>query len=132
MKAISAGNVAVVTGAASGIGLAAAKRLALAGMRVCLVDRTDSVTNAAAEVGALATPFVVDVADRAAVERMAESVRDRFGPVSVLMNNAGVGSGGDILAAPEAWDRLLGVNLFGVVHGVQAFVPRWWRATSRA
>ena len=123
MKAISAGNVAVVTGAASGIGLAAAKRLALAGMRVCLVDRTDSVTNAAAEVGALATPFVVDVADRAAVERMAESVRDRFGPVSVLMNNAGVGSGGDILAAPEVWDRLLGVNLFGVVHGVQAFVP---------
>jgi NAD(P)-dependent dehydrogenase (short-subunit alcohol dehydrogenase family) len=123
MKAISPGNVAVVTGAASGIGLATAKRLALAGMRVCLVDRTDSVTNAAAEVGALATPFVVDVADRAAVERMAESVRDRFGPVSVLMNNAGVGSGGDILAAPEAWDRLLGVNLFGVVHGVQAFVP---------
>ena len=123
MKAISPGNVAVVTGAASGIGLAAAKRLALAGMRVCLVDRTDSVTNAAAEVGALATPFVVDVADRAAVERMAESVRDRFGPVSVLMNNAGVGSGGDILASPEAWDRLLGVNLFGVVHGVQAFVP---------
>src|ERR1700727_2200141 len=123
MKAISPGNVAVVTGAASGIGLATAKRLALAGVAVCLVDRTDSVTNAAAEVGALATPFVVDVADRAAVERMAESVRDRFGPVSVLMNNAGVGSGGDILAAPEAWDRLLGVNLFGVVHGVQAFVP---------
>src|SRR6201986_1173008 len=123
MKAMSPGNVAVVTGAASGIGLAAAKRLALAGMRVCLVDRTESVANAAAEIGALATPFGVDVADRAAAERLSRDVRDRFGPVSVLMNNAGVGSGGDILAAPEAWDRLLGVNLFGVVHGVQAFVP---------
>jgi NAD(P)-dependent dehydrogenase (short-subunit alcohol dehydrogenase family) len=123
MKAISPGNVAVVTGAASGIGLATAKRLALAGMRVCLVDRAESLSNAAAEIGALATPFAVDVADRAAVERMAENVRDRFGPVSVLMNNAGVGGGGDVLAPPEAWDRLLGVNLFGVVHGVQAFVP---------
>jgi NAD(P)-dependent dehydrogenase (short-subunit alcohol dehydrogenase family) len=123
MKAISPGNVAVVTGAASGIGLATAKRLALAGMRVCLVDRAESVSNAATEVGALATPFVLDVSDRAAVERLAADVRDRFGPVSVLMNNAGVGAGGDALSAPEAWDRLLGVNLFGVVNGVQAFVP---------
>ena len=110
MKAISPGNVAVVTGAASGIGLATAKRLALAGMRVCLVDRAESVSNAATEVGALATPFVLDVSDRAAVERLAADVRDRFGPVSVLMNNAGVGAGGDALSAPEAWDRLLGVN----------------------
>jgi NAD(P)-dependent dehydrogenase (short-subunit alcohol dehydrogenase family) len=123
MKAISPGNVAVVTGAASGIGLATAKRLALVGMRVCLVDRAESVSNAATEVGALATPFVLDVSDRAAVERLAADVRDRFGPVSVLMNNAGVGAGGDALSAPEAWDRLLGVNLFGVVNGVQAFVP---------
>jgi NAD(P)-dependent dehydrogenase (short-subunit alcohol dehydrogenase family) len=123
MKAISPGNVAVVTGAASGIGLATAKRLALAGMRVCLVDRAESVSNAATEVGALATPFVLDVSDRAAVERLAADVRDRFGPVSVLMNNAGVGAGGDALSAPEAWDRLLGVNLFGVVNGVQAFAP---------
>ena len=123
MKAISPDNLAVVTGAASGIGLAMTKRLALAGMRICLVDWAETVSHAAAEVGALATPFIVDVADRAAVERLAEEVRDRFGPVSLLMNNAGVGSGADALSAPEAWSRVLGVNLMGVLNGVQAFVP---------
>jgi NAD(P)-dependent dehydrogenase (short-subunit alcohol dehydrogenase family) len=123
MKAISAGNLAVVTGAASGIGLATAKHLARAGLRVCMVDWTESVANAAAEIGALATPFVVDVADRAAVDRLSDDVRDRFGPVSLLMNNAAVGAGGDALSAPEAWTRLLGVNLMGVLNGVQAFGP---------
>jgi NADP-dependent 3-hydroxy acid dehydrogenase YdfG len=86
MKAISPGNLAVITGAASGIGLAMAKRLAGAGMRVCMVDRAESVSNVAAEVGALATPFVVDAADRAAVERLAQDVHDRFGAVSLVMN----------------------------------------------
>ncbi len=123
MKAISPGNLAVVTGAASGIGLAMTKRLALAGMRVCLVDCAETVSKAAAEVGALATPFRVDVADRAAVERLAAEVRDRFGPVSLLMNNAGVGAGADALSDPEAWRQVLGVNLLGVLNGVQAFVP---------
>jgi NAD(P)-dependent dehydrogenase (short-subunit alcohol dehydrogenase family) len=123
MKAISPGNLAVVTGAASGIGLATAKRLARAGMRVCLVDRSDSVADAAVELGAMATPFVVDVADRAAVGRLSEEVRDRFGAVSFLMNNAAIGAGADALSDPEAWARLLGVNVLGVLNGVQAFVP---------
>ncbi len=123
MKAISPGNLAVITGAAGGIGLAMAKRVARAGMRVCMVDRAESVSEVAADLGALATPFLVDVADRAAVDRLAQDVQDRFGPVSVLMNNAAVGAGADALSAPEAWTRLLGVNVFGVLNGVQAFVP---------
>jgi NAD(P)-dependent dehydrogenase (short-subunit alcohol dehydrogenase family) len=123
MKAISPGNLAVITGAAGGIGLAMAKRVARGGMRVCMVDRAESVAEVAADIGASATPFVVDVADRAAVDRLAQDVHDRFGPVSVLMNNAAVGAGADALSAPEAWTRLLGVNVFGVLNGVQAFVP---------
>jgi NAD(P)-dependent dehydrogenase (short-subunit alcohol dehydrogenase family) len=123
MKAISPGNLAVITGAAGGIGLTMAKRVARAGMRVCMVDRAESVSEVAADLGALATPFLVDVADRAAVNRLAQDVQDRFGPVSVLMNNAAVGAGADALSAPEAWTRLLGVNVFGVLNGVQAFVP---------
>ncbi|GGF73299.1 short-chain dehydrogenase [Azorhizobium oxalatiphilum] len=123
MNAISPGNVAVVTGAAGGIGLAAAKKFAAAGMQVCLVDRSDSVRVAAGSLGGKAAPFIVDVADRSAMERLAEEIRARFGAVSVLMNNAAIGDGGDVLASPENWERLLGVNLFGVLHGVQAFLP---------
>lgn len=100
-----------------------AKRLALVGMRVCLVDRADAVFRAAVEVGAPATPFVVDVADRGAVQQLAEEVRGRFGPVSLLMNNAGISAGADALSAPEAWSQVIGVNLMGALNGVQAFVP---------
>jgi NADP-dependent 3-hydroxy acid dehydrogenase YdfG len=124
MSALSKGNIAVVTGAASGIGLAAARRLAGMGLIVCMVDRSETALVAAAkEVGSNATPFVVDVADQAAMHRLAREVADRFGPVSFLMNNAGIGGGGDALSNPDGWTRVLDVNLFGVLHGVQAFVP---------
>ena len=122
--AIAPGNVAVVTGAANGIGAAAARRLAGQGMRLCLVD-ADGARLAAvqAELGEAAIALTVDVSDRAAVEALATTVAERLGPVSVLMNNAGVGGGGDALSNPEGWQRVLGVNLMGVLHGVQAFVP---------
>lgn len=122
--AIAPGNVAVVTGAANGIGAAAARRLAGQGMRLCLVD-ADGARLAAvqAELGEAAIALTVDVSDRAAVEALATTVAERLGPVSVLMNNAGVGGGGDALSNPEGWKRVLGVNLMGVLHGVQAFVP---------
>lgn len=125
--ALVSGGVAVVTGAASGIGLAAAQRFARLGLTVCLVDR-DAAALADARIattgGARIETFAVDVADRTAMHALAAAIADRVGPVSVLMNNAAIAGGGDALGDPESWERLLGVNLFGVLHGVQAFVPR--------
>jgi NAD(P)-dependent dehydrogenase (short-subunit alcohol dehydrogenase family) len=121
--AIAPGKLAVVTGAAGGIGLAAARAFADAGMRVILVDHPgEALEEAAASMdGAIA--LSADVADRAAMAALAKEVVDRHGPVSVLMNNAGIGGGGDVFADPAKWDEVLGVNLMGVIHGVQAFVP---------
>jgi len=121
MDMIAPGKVAVVTGAASGIGRAAAERFAAAGMQVCLVDSAPQVEEAASALGA--TAFTVDVADRPSVERLAREVAERFGPVSVLMNNAAIHGGADALSGPEVWARVIDVNLMGVLHGVQAFVP---------
>jgi NAD(P)-dependent dehydrogenase (short-subunit alcohol dehydrogenase family) len=118
--AIAPGRVAVVTGGASGIGLAAARRLLGLGMRVCIADTAPAL--AAMDLpDALA--IATDVADRAAVIALAAQVAAELGPVALLMNNGGVGGGGDVLADPARWDRVLGVNLFGVLHGIQAFVP---------
>jgi NAD(P)-dependent dehydrogenase (short-subunit alcohol dehydrogenase family) len=119
--AIAPGNVAVVTGGADGIGLAAARRYRAAGMKVCIADCRPP-EDAALEADGLLV-METDVSDRAAVEALARRVADELGPVSVLMNNAGIGGGGDALSNPEGWDRVLGVNLHGVIHGVQAFVP---------
>jgi len=118
------GNLAVVTGGASGIGFAAAGAFLHLGMRVCLLDREgDALAQAAERLGDGAMAFPVDIADRARVEAVAAAIASSHGPVSLLMNNAGVGSGGDVFAAPEAWTQVLGVNLVGVLHGVQSFVP---------
>ena len=121
--AVAPVKLAVVTGAAGGIGLAAARAFADAGMRVVLVDRPGEALEQAASSmdGAIALP--ADVADRAAMAALAQEVVDRHGPVSVLMNNAGIGGGGDVFADSSKWDEVLGVNLMGVIHGVQAFVP---------
>jgi len=119
--ALAPGKVAVVTGAASGIGLAAARRVVALGMRVCLADRDEALLSETA--GADVDASVVDVSDRASVAAFAARVRERFGPVSVLMNNAGVAGGGDALSNPDGWARVLGVNFFGVLYGSQAFVP---------
>lgn len=122
--ALSAGNLAVVTGGASGIRLAAAKAFAALGLRVIIVDLSNAaLTEAARQIGDLAIPMTVDIADRAAVQGLAVTIAARHGPVSVLMNNAGIGGGGDVFADPDAWARVIDVNLMGVVHGVQAFVP---------
>ncbi len=121
--AIAPGNVAVITGGANGIGLATAKRLTALGMKVVIADRdTAQLALAARELGDALT-VETDVADLASVQALAALVADRLGPVSVLMNNAGVGGGGDALSNPDGWARVLGINLFGILHGVQSFVP---------
>jgi len=121
--AIAPGKLAVVTGAAGGIGRAAARAFADAGMRVVLVDCPGEALEQAAASMDGAVALSADVADRAAIAALAKEVVDRHGPVSVLMNNAGIGGGGDVFADPAKWDEVLGVNLMGVIHGVQAFVP---------
>ena len=120
--AIAPGNIAVITGGASGIGLASAARFKALGMTVCIVDST-GLAPAATTLGDNVLIFETDVSERTAVTALAARVAAEVGPVSVLMNNAGVGGGGDALANPDGWERVLGVNLMGPINGVQAFVP---------
>jgi NAD(P)-dependent dehydrogenase (short-subunit alcohol dehydrogenase family) len=120
--------VAVVTGAASGIGLALAQRFAGDGMNVVLADVDESRLAAAAEsvtsVGVETLAVPTDVSDEAAVQALAAAALERFGSVHVVCNNAGVVSMADPWFGPlSAWQWGLGVNLWGVVHGVRAFLP---------
>jgi NAD(P)-dependent dehydrogenase (short-subunit alcohol dehydrogenase family) len=127
--ALVEGAVAVVTGGASGIGLAAAKAFGRRGMRVALVDLRRGLLDAAAEaVRAEGAPEVMvsaaDVSDRAAVETLERAVADRFGGTDVLMNNAGIQPGSGMFGPVDAWERVMAVNLWGVIHGAQVFAPR--------
>jgi NAD(P)-dependent dehydrogenase (short-subunit alcohol dehydrogenase family) len=122
------GRVAVVTGGASGIGLAMAKRFAAAGMKVVLGDiepgALDKAVAGLQESGAEAVGTVTDVSDYAQVEALRDRALDAFGAVHVVCNNAGVGGGGQMWECSlEDWRWVLGVNLWGVIHGVKAFVP---------
>ncbi|WP_369388427.1 SDR family NAD(P)-dependent oxidoreductase [Streptomyces sp. CG1] len=128
---LQAGQVAVVTGAASGIGLAMARRFAAEGLKVVLADVEETALDkAAADLraeGADVHARVVDVGERAQVMELAEAAYDTYGAVHVLCNNAGVGSGAEGRMwehDPNDWRWAFAVNVWGVFHGVQAFVPR--------
>lgn len=126
--AIAKDNVAVITGGASGIGFAAAKRFLQAGMKVAIADigadhlarAEELLANAAAgEVLALQT----DVSRPEQLEALQAAVIARFGGVDVLMNNAGIEPNSSALGPRDAYERIIGVNLWGVIHGTQIFAP---------
>ena len=123
------GKVAVVTGGGSGIGRALALALAREGARIVVadVDETDAAETVRlmAAAGGEGLAVRTDVADRRQVESLADRVFDRYGAVHLLFNNAGVVVHGSLEAATfEDWQWVMGVNLWGVVHGLLAFVPR--------
>jgi NAD(P)-dependent dehydrogenase (short-subunit alcohol dehydrogenase family) len=123
-----AGKVAVITGAASGIGLALSRRLGSDGMRVMMADIEEPAlaTTAAslASEGIEVATTVTDVSDPAAVDDLARRTLERFGAVHVVCNNAGVSRGGPAWQVPlPIWNWTVGVNLFGLVHGIRSFLP---------
>ena len=129
-KAIETGGLAVVTGGASGVGLAAAERFAQAGLGVVLADLPGkALEQAAAKLRSLVQPGApvlavpTDVSNAEAVQALADTAFDA-GEVAVLMNNAGIARPSGSWEEPEAWRAMIEVNLFGVLNGMQAFLPR--------
>ena len=130
--AMSAHNVAVITGGASGIGLAAAMRFAELGMQVGIADigaerLAEAATKLASVANGGATDIMTSAVDVSRFEEVAAfeaAVNKRFGGTDILMNNAGIGPDSTSFGPLENWQRILGVNLWGVIHGTQAFATR--------
>ncbi len=124
-------RVAVITGGASGIGLAAASHFAKLGLKVCIADHDDDKLARASELLSYVAPggsdsimsLAIDVSHREQIERLDEAVRARFGGTDVLMNNAGIGPDSTILGPRGTWEHVLAVNLWGIINGTQVFAP---------
>jgi NAD(P)-dependent dehydrogenase (short-subunit alcohol dehydrogenase family) len=128
------GGVAVITGAASGIGTGITRKALALGMRVVLADIQEKALKDFAETltGTIVT-VPTDVSDAASVEALADRAYAAFGEVGRLFNNAGVlGAGFSWEIEPARWDRSIGVNLYGVLHGIRSFVPRLLKAGRRS
>ena len=123
------GKTAIVTGAGSGLGLGLARTFARHGMSVVLCDiRGDRLEGALADVrglGARAIAVVTDVSDRASVQAAAAAAIKEFGALHVACNNAGVTIHGHSIAdlSPQDWNWIIGVNLYGTIHGIETFLP---------
>lgn len=122
------GRSAFITGGAQGIGLGIARSLARRGVKLALADvNGDALRKAQSELSALTTAdvFELDVRDRDRFAAVADEAERRIGPISLLFNNAGVAGGASVAQMTyQTWDWVLGVNLMGVVNGIQTFVPR--------
>jgi len=129
--AIRSGNVAVITGGASGIGLAAAKRFVALGLKVVIADLGGERLDGAAREVALASPqgasairaIPTDVSTLEDIRRLESEARSAFGSVDVLMNNAGIQPGSSILGETADWRRIIDVNLWGIIEGSRVFAP---------
>jgi NAD(P)-dependent dehydrogenase (short-subunit alcohol dehydrogenase family) len=125
--AIAPDRAAVITGGASGIGLAAAQRFAKLGMKICLADINTEALKAAAETirstGGEVIAVPTDVSDAEQVKRLKDKAFEAFGDVSIVMNNAAREGGGGLFADPQRWRDTLATNLWGVINGVQSFGP---------
>lgn len=122
------GAVATITGGASGIGLAAARRLASLGLTICIADRgadrldaAVAAINAAGDVPVMAVE--IDVSRPDDLRALEAEVTAAFGGTDILMNNAGIGPGSTVLGPDENWQRVIDTNLWGVIRGTQIFLP---------
>lgn len=126
---ITKGNVAVVTGGASGIGLAAATAFARAGMKVCIVDIDEArLAEAAAKLSSIASAanVMTSTADVSRIESVTElerAVGAHFGGTDLLINNAGIQPGSTLFGEPDNWQRIIGVNMWGIINGARIFAP---------
>jgi len=125
--AIAPDRAAVITGGASGIGLAAAQRFAKLGMKICLADINAEALEAAAETirrsGGEVIAVPSDVSDAEQVKRLKDKAFEAFGDIAIVMNNAAREGGGGLFADPQRWRDTLATNLWGVINGVQTFGP---------
>jgi len=131
LQAMSPNHVAVVTGGGSGIGLAAALRFAQAGMKVCIADigaerlkEVEPKLLSAAGNAANVMTATVDVSRIEQLQELQRAVQKRFGGTDILMNNAGIQPGSRIFGPAKTWQRILNVNLWGIINGTQVFAPQ--------
>lgn len=124
---VKSGRTAVITGGANGIGLASAKAFAASGMNICIADNDESQLEIAkaAMTGARSELLFVktDVSDFDSVMALREKIESTFDDIAIVMNNAGIGAGGGAMTNIDGWKKVMSVNLFGIVHGVQTFAP---------